>query len=239
MPTGNGPASYTNANRAKVLLVDDDSRFLVSLRRGLTLRDFDVETVEETGKALRFLDAAWPDVVLLDVTMPGMDGISFCGLVRERYAVPILMLTARDAIEDKVSGLQAGADDYVIKPFDLEELVARIHALLRRSGVLPQVRRLLRYHDLELDPVKWVASRNDEKLTLTTTEFKLLACFMQEPERVFPRSELLDKVWGDGSGFESNVVDVHVANLRRKLEEVTPERIIRTVTRAGYKLQAS
>lgn len=223
--------------KARILLVDDDARFLVSLRRGLMLRDFEVESVDATGGALPYLESAWPDAVLLDVTMPGMDGISFCNLVRSRYSVPILMLTARDALEDRVSGLEAGADDYVIKPFDLEELVARIHALLRRTGARPPVQRVLRYHDLSVDSVRWVATRAGIPLTLTTTEFKLLACFVQEPERVFSRSELLDAVWGEGGGFESNVIDVHVANLRRKLEEIDPSRIIHTVIRAGYKLQ--
>lgn len=238
MSLGQSVQPFTVSNRSKVLLVDDDARFLVSLRRGLSLRDFEVETVEETGQALPFLESAWPDVVLLDVTMPGMDGISFCRLVRDRYSIPILMLTARDATEDKVSGLEAGADDYVAKPFDLEELVARIHALLRRSGVLPNPRRILRYQDLVLDPVKWVATRSDQKLSLTTTEFRLLTCFMEQPESVVTRSQLLDKVWGETAGYSSNVVDVHVANLRRKLEEVDPQRIIRTVNRAGYMLQA-
>jgi two-component system response regulator MprA len=223
----------------RVLLIDDDRNLLTSLSRGLSLKGFDVNGCESAGDAVPLLEARWPDVVLLDVSMPGMDGVTFCRLIRARSPVPILMLTARDAIADRVRGLESGADDYLTKPFDLAELVARIHALLRRARADQRHPVLLTFEDLELDRNSWEASRNGRPLDLTATEFQILAALMASPGMVLSRETLLQQVWGDSDAASSNVVDAHVANLRRKVEADGSQRIIQTVRRAGYKLQAA
>ena len=228
------PASPSVARQHRVLLIDDDSRLLVSLRRGLTLRGFQVETCDATGSALPHLDAGWPQLVVLDVAMPGMDGITFCRLIRDRYPVPILMLTARDAIEDRVAGLNAGADDYLIKPFALDELVARIQALLRRPAVLPA--SVLSFAGVVLDRDTWKAARDGEELSLTSTEFLLLEALLTRPGAVCSREQLLERAWGSVEASTSNVVDTHVANLRRKLEAGGRPRLVHTVRRAGYQI---
>jgi two-component system response regulator MprA len=219
----------------RILVVDDDTRLLVSLRRGLALRGFEPECSETFVEAMKHLESGWPHVVVLDVGMPGMDGVTFCRLIRSRFSVPILMLTAKDAIEDRVAGLEAGADDYLVKPFNLDELVARLRALIRRSQPAPV--RLLSYADIEIDVASWEAARNGTALDLTSMEFRLLEALMSPPETVCTREELLTRVWGDPSMGSSNVVDVHVTNLRRKLEARGHPRLIQTVRGAGYKLQ--
>jgi two-component system response regulator MprA len=221
---------------SRVLVVDDDTRLLVSLSRGLSLRGFEAASSETFVEALSRLEAGWPHVVVLDVGMPGIDGITFCKLIRNRFSVPILMLTARDAVEDRVAGLEAGADDYLVKPFNLDELVARLRALVRRSK--PLAARVLAYADITVDTASWQAARSGEALDLTAMEFKLLEAMMSPPETVCTREDLLTRVWGDPSMASSNVVDVHVTNLRRKLEAGGRPRVIQTVRRAGYKLQA-
>lgn len=223
--------------QTRVLVIDDDARLLVSLRRGLALRGFQPETVETLPEALNQLDAGWPEIVILDVAMPGMDGISFCRLVRNRFSIPILMLTARDAVEDRVSGLEAGADDYLVKPFALEELVARLHALLRR-GPLDTENLVLSYDDVTLDKASWTATRSGDPLSLTEIEFLLLQALLSRPGEVRTREDLLAAVWGDEGAASSNVVDVHIANLRGKLEVGSRSRIIQTVRGVGYKLLA-
>ena len=229
------PSSALPTER-RVLLIDDDSQLLVSLRRGLALRGFRVETCDAAGSALPHLEAAWPEVVVLDVTMPGMDGITFCRLIRDRYPVPILMLTARDAIEDRVAGLNAGADDYLVKPFALDELVARINALLRRPHVSAASQAVLTYAGVVLDRDSWRAARDGEDLSLTSTEFLLLEALLTRPGAVCSREHLLQKAWGSTDAGTSNVVDTHVANLRRKLEAGGRTRLVHTVRRAGYQL---
>ena len=229
------PSSALPTDR-RVLLIDDDSQLLVSLRRGLSLRGFRVETCDATGTALPHLEAAWPEVVVLDVTMPGMDGITFCRLIRDRYPVPILMLTARDAIEDRVAGLNAGADDYLVKPFALDELVARINALLRRPKMFPASQAVLCFAGVVLDREAWKAARDGEDLSLTSTEFLLLEALLARPGAVCSRELLLERAWGSVEAGTSNVVDTHVANLRRKLEAGGRPRLVHTVRRAGYQL---
>lgn len=221
----------------RVLLVDDDRDLLISLSRGLSLRGFEVNASETPGAAMPLLEASWPQIVLLDVAMPGMDGVTFCRVIRTTSSVPILMLTARDAIEDRVRGLESGADDYLVKPFDLAELVARIHALLRRARDERPELPALAFEDIRLDRATWEASRGGQPLELTATEFQILASLMASPGVVLSRETLLHQVWGDTDAASSNVVDAHVANLRRKLE-AAGARVIQTVRRAGYKLQA-
>jgi two-component system response regulator MprA len=221
-----------------VLLVDDDERLLAALRRGLALRSFHVDAARNADEAQAHFRAAWPDVVVLDIMMPGMDGLSLCRLMRETTPVPILMLTARDGVPDRVAGLEAGADDYLVKPFDLDELVARLRALLRRTADGSRKERLS-FGDLVLDRRQWTAERGDEPLSLTATEFRLLELFMRFPGRVFSREEILAALWGEEwLGGESNVVDVHIANLREKLETGGHARVIKTVRGVGYTLES-
>jgi DNA-binding response OmpR family regulator len=167
-----------------------------------------------------------------------MDGITFCRLVRNRSNVPILMLTARDAVEDRVQGLESGADDYLVKPFDLSELVARIHSLLRRASGEAVVPTVLSYAGLRLNRKAWEAEQDGRPLDLTSMEFLILAALMTTPGVVLSRETILQQVWGAADAASSNVVDVHVANLRRKVEANGRKRMIQTVRGAGYKLQA-
>ena len=232
--TDSDPAS----GQPQVLLVDDDERLLAALRRGLSLRSFHVDSARNADEALAHLKTGWPDVVVLDIMMPGMDGLSLCRLMRQTTPVPILMLTARDGVPDRVAGLEAGADDYLVKPFDLEELVARLRALLRRTADGSR-KELLSFGDLTLDRRQWTAQRGDEALSLTATEFRLLELLMRFPGRVFSREDILTALWGpEWLGVESNVVDVHVANLREKLEAGGRSRIIKTVRGVGYTLES-
>jgi len=234
----NQPAkSDSPSARTRVLLVDDDYRLLTTLSRGLSLRGFEVDTAESAGKALPLLEASVADILILDVAMPGIDGISFCRLIRDRFSLPILMLTARDDVVDRVAGLEAGADDYLVKPFALDELVARIQALVRRFDV-PR-RRTLAFQDVLLDRLRWVAFRGDEALPLTPTEFRLLEQLLTQPGHVVSREAVLAILWGDEAQPDTNAIDVHVKNLRRKLEAGGRPRLVQTVRGIGYKLQAS
>jgi two-component system, OmpR family, response regulator MprA len=221
----------------KILLVDDDYRFLVSTRRAPLLEGVDVETAENAGGALAFLETNWPDVLVLDVAMPGMDGVSFCRLARERYSVPILMLTARDAVADRVAGLDAGADDYLTKPFAFDELMARLRALNRRSGT-GQASSPVAYAGIHVDPSAWLATRDGDPLQLTTIEFQLLEAFLRHPEQVLRREVLYETVWS-GPDFDDRVLTVHIGNLRRKLEAHGGTRVIHNVRNVGYVLKTA
>jgi two-component system response regulator MprA len=226
-----------DSGQPRVLVVDDDRRLLAALRRGLSLRGFNVGLARDSGEAFGYLRGRWPDIIVLDIMMPGMDGLSLCRLVRETDVVPILMLTARDSVADRVAGLEAGADDYLVKPFAFDELVARLQALLRRSRPTAVPTERLSYADLMLDRKTWTATRASEQLTLTATEFRLLEQFMRFPEQVRTREELLRGLWGEDSPIESNVIDVHVANLRQKLEAGGRPRLIQTIRAVGYMLK--
>ena len=218
--------------------MDDDERLLLALSRGLRLRGFQVALAADATQALPYLDGGWPQVVVLDVMLPGTDGLTLCQQVRASSDVPILMLTARDSVPDRVAGLEAGADDYLVKPFSLDELVARLRALLRRTGQRPVTRQRLAYADLELDLRSWRACRAGQPLPLTATEFRLLELFLRHPEEVLTRDRILAAVWGDEPEVESNVVDVHVANLRQKMEAGGRPRLVQTVRGVGYVLRA-
>lgn len=221
-----------------VLLVDDDERLLRSLRRGLSLRGFEVALAYNADEALERFETRLPDIIVLDIMMPGIDGIGLCRLIRERSDVPILMLTARDSVPDRVTGLQAGADDYLIKPFAFDELVARIQALLRRTQPRPTQSGRLFYANLALDLKSWTASCSGKPLVLTAKEFRLLEHFMRNPEQVLTREDILTAVWGkEWADTESNVVEVHVAHLRQKLEATGCPRYIHTIRSVGYMLK--
>jgi two-component system response regulator MprA len=227
----------TRSRRPHVLVVDDDRELLAALERGLSLSGFDVGVARDSGEALVYMRGRRPDVIVLDIMMPGMDGLSLCRLVRETEAIPIIMLTALDSVRDRIAGIEAGADDYLVKPFVFDELVVRIRALLRRSWPTPPSKERLSYADLTLNRATWTAMRGEETLSLTATEFRLLGQFMEAPEQVRTREELLLGLWGEDPSVEAHVVDVHVANLRQKLEAAGGPPLIRTIRGVGYILK--
>jgi two-component system response regulator MprA len=221
----------------KILVVDDERAVRDSLRRALELQGYDVDLASDGAEALERLAAnGQPDAVVLDILMPGIDGLEVCRQIRRRgYSIPVLMLTARDAVGDRVEGLDAGADDYVVKPFALEELLARIRALLRRGS--PSTDGVLRFADLELDTGTREVRRGGDKIELTRTEFNLLELFMVNPRQVLTRSIIFERVWGYDFGFASNSLDVYIGYLRRKTEADGKTRLIHTVRGVGYALR--
>ncbi len=223
----------------KVLVVDDEPAVRDSLRRALQLEGYEVELAGDGLEALERLTAEnGVDAVLLDVSMPRLDGLETCRrLRRDGNALPVLMLTARDAVSDRVAGLDAGADDYVVKPFALEELLARLRALLRR--VSPAEADVLRFVDLTLDPGTRQVERGGDPIELTRTEFALLELFLLNPRQVLTRSVIFERVWGYDFGFGSNSLDVYIGYLRRKTEQGGKPRLIQTIRGVGYALRES
>ena len=221
---------------AQILIVDDDERLTTMLRRTLSHEGWSVTVANSGTEALPALAAAEAELAILDVSMPGMDGFEVLRRLRAAGStIPVLMLTARDAVEDRVTGLELGADDYLIKPFAPEELVARVRALMRR---LVPSREILTYADLRLDTAGRLVSRQDRPISLSTTEYALLEYFMRHPEQVLLRNQIMQQVWGYDFGGDSNVLEVYVGYLRRKLEEGGAPRLIQTVRGAGYVLRA-
>jgi two-component system response regulator MprA len=222
----------------KILVVDDERAVRESLRRALSLEGYEVDLAADGQEALDRLDghAAAPDAVVLDVLMPRLNGLEVCRRLRAAgNRIPVLMLTARDEVEDRVEGLDAGADDYVVKPFALEELLARVRALLRRSGA--DTEETVRFADLELDPVAHEVRRGGEPIELTRTEFSLLELFLRNPRQVLTRSMIFERVWGYDFGYASNSLDVYVGYLRRKTESGGKPRLIQTIRGIGYALR--
>jgi two-component system response regulator MprA len=216
----------------RILVVDDDRKLRDMLRRALEGAGFEVDAAEDGGRALAALSARAPDLVVLDVLMPGVDGLGVARRLRDRGdATPVLMLTARDAVPDRVAGLDAGADDYLVKPFSIDELLARIRALLRRSHGETE---LLRLGDLEMDSRTREVRRGGRAVELTAKEFELLEFFLRSPRVVHERWRILDEVWGLDTGVASNVLEVYVGYLRRKLGQPN---LIRTVRGVGYALR--
>jgi two-component system, OmpR family, response regulator MprA len=221
----------------KLLVVDDDPALSRTLRRALAIEGYDVETAEDGGDALQRLSAGHFDAVVLDVAMPRLDGLAVCRRMRERRdRTPVLMLTARDAIGDRVAGLDAGADDYLVKPFALDELNARVRALLRRAAPENGEGERLSYLDLELDLASARARRGNRTLELTRTEQRLLELLLRNPEQVLPRDMIYERVWGHDISATSNSLDVYVGYLRRKTEEGGEPRLIHTVRGVGFRL---
>ena len=219
----------------RILAVDDDPEILNLLSRGLKFEGYEVETAETGEKAIaRFRESA-PDLVLLDVMMPGIDGIEVAREMRKLRDTPVLMLTAKDAVNDKVAGLHAGADDYIVKPFVFDELLARIRAHLRRK--LPGEAQLLQFSDLTLNTATHEVRRNGQLIELTSKEFELLMLFLQHPRQVLNREFIYDKVWGYDFGGESNIIEVYVRYLRSKLETNSRTKLIHTVRGVGYVLR--
>ena len=219
-----------------LLVVDDEPAVRQALRRALELEGYNVELAEDGADALARIAAKEPDAVVLDILMPVVDGLTVARRLREQEnAVPILMLTARDSVGDRVAGLDAGADDYLVKPFALEELLARVRALLRRTD--PAARGVLRFADLELDPATHEVRRGERLMELTRTEFHLLELFLRNPRQVLTRSLIFERVWGYDFGPTSNSLDVYVGYLRRKTEAGGEPRLIQTVRGIGYALR--
>jgi two-component system, OmpR family, response regulator MprA len=221
-----------------ILVVDDDRAVRESLKRALELEGYEVEVAEDGSEAIAKLNGSkgQPDAVVLDVLMPGIDGLEVCRHVRRTGStVPVLMLTARDAVGDRVSGLDAGADDYLVKPFALEELLARLRALLRRTTPGPD--EMLSFADVELSPSRREVTRGGEPIELTRTEFNLLELFLRNPRQVLTRSVIFERVWGYDFGFASNSLDVYIGYLRRKTEAGERPRLIQTVRGVGYALR--
>jgi two-component system response regulator MprA len=221
----------------KVLVVDDERAVRDSLRRALELEGYEVELAADGAEALYRLESnGQPDAVILDVLMPGFDGLEVSRRLRGKgNSVPILMLTARTEVESRVAGLDAGADDYLAKPFALEELLARLRALLRRMA--PGNEEVLRFADLELNPGTREVRRGGAPIDLTRTEFNLLELFLRNPRQVLTRSVIFERVWGYDFGFASNSLDVYIGYLRRKTELDGMPRLIQTVRGVGYALR--
>jgi two-component system response regulator MprA len=221
----------------KILVVDDERAVRESLRRALELEGYRVELAEDGEHALaRLGDASAADAMILDVLMPGIDGLEVCRRLRlEGNDVPILMLTARAEVDSRVAGLDAGADDYLAKPFALAELLARVRALLRRAGAGDS--DVLRFSDLELDSGTREVKRGGASIDLTRTEFALLELFLRNPRQVLTRSVIFERVWGYDFGPTSNSLDVYIGYLRRKTEEGGAPRLIHTVRGVGYALR--
>lgn len=222
---------------ATVLIVDDDPRLLKMLHRTLAYEGLDVVTAMDGQEGLDQVHAHHPDVIVLDWLMPEMDGIEVVRQLRaEDDRTPVLMLTARDAVENRVQGLESGADDYLVKPFAPEELVARVHALLRRSETAGD-NRPLTYADLFLDPLTREARRGEDEFQLTPTEFDLLHFLLRYPRQVLHRSQILANVWGYDFFGDDNVLEVYIGYLRRKTEIGGRPRLIHTVRGVGYVLR--
>ena len=224
----------------RIMVVDDERAVRESLRRALVLEGYEIDLAEGGREALDLLGSGTqPDALILDVLMPGIDGLEVCKrLRRDGNQLPILMLTARAEVENRVAGLDAGADDYVTKPFALEELLARVRALLRRATPGSD-RRPLRFGDLVLDPLSHEVTRDDRRIDLTRTEFSLLELFLLNPRQVLTRSIIFERVWGYDFGFSSNSLDVYIGYLRRKTEAGGKPRLIQTVRGVGYALRES
>lgn len=217
--------------RSTILIVDDDEKIVSMLRRGLAFEGYEVQTASNGAEGLSKLMDKEPDIVVLDVMMPQIDGFEVCRRLREAGSkVPVLMLTAKDEVQSRVTGLDTGADDYLVKPFALEELLARVRALLRRksdSAGTPDNR--LMYEDIILDNDSREVVRDGQRLELTAKEFELLNLFMQNPRRVLSRDLIMDKIWGYDYSGESNVLEVYIAMLRQKTEEYGGKRLIQTI----------
>jgi two-component system response regulator MprA len=222
----------------RVLVVDDEPAVREVLARILEVEGFEVALAGDGRAAVRAQASTPADAVLLDVLMPGLDGLEVCRRLRDTGdRTPVLMLTARDGVGDRVAGLEAGADDYLSKPFALEELLARLRALLRRAG-WEQDRQTLRFGDLELDPVGHEVHRGGRRIELTRTEFLLLELFLLHPRQVLTREQIFDGVWGYDFGPASNSLEVYVGYLRRKTEAAGEPRLLHTVRGFGYVLRA-
>jgi two-component system response regulator MprA len=217
----------------RILIIEDDQAIVRVLKRSLTYEGYHVEAEYEGEKGIERFHSFRPDLVVLDWMLPGMDGIEVCDRIRSQEdSTPIIMLTAKDTTHDRVQGLDSGVDDYMVKPFEIEELNARIRALLRRTK--PERAVVLSFNDLELDTSTRLAHRSGRTISLTAKEYDLLELFLRHPRQVLTRDVIFDRVWGYDFGGESNVLDVYIRYLRQKIEEKGETRLLHTVRGVGY-----
>ncbi|MBN2048026.1 MAG: response regulator transcription factor [Anaerolineaceae bacterium] len=222
--------------KERILIIEDDKAIIRVLERSLIYEGYEVDYATNGERGLELAQNKQPSLVILDLMLPSMDGIEVCEKLREENSsIPILMLTARGALDDRVRGLDAGADDYMVKPFELEELLARIRSLLRRSKAEHAV--VLKFADLKLDTTTRQAERGERAIPLTTKEYELLELFMRHPRQILSRETIFDRVWGYDFGGESNVLDVYIRYLRQKLESGDEARLIHTIRGTGYVLR--
>jgi DNA-binding response OmpR family regulator len=220
----------------RILVVEDERKIATYLKRGLEEQGYAVDLAFTGRDGLDWALAAPYDLIVLDIMLPEMNGVAVCqALRRDGSRVPILMLTARDTVDDRVTGLDAGADDYLVKPFALKELLARVRALTRRGTDAPKSPVLL-VGDLQLDTLTHYVKRGDKPIKLTAKEYAVLECLMREPERVLTRTMIAEHVWSYDVYNQSNVVDVYIRNLRRKIDDDADLKLIRTVRGAGYRI---
>ena len=224
----------------RLLVVEDDTGLRDVLRRALSLAGYEVRLSGDGAEALAEVARSVPDAVVLDVGLPDIDGLEVCRMLRrEGNRVPVLMLTARDAVSDRIDGLDAGADDYLVKPFDIDELKARLRALLRRARGDSELDGALSFGGLRLDPARHGVEVGEQFVELTRTEYQLLELMMLNPRRVLPHSVIYDRVWGYDFGPSSNALRVYIGYLRRKLEDAGATPVIHTVRGVGYALRES
>ena len=220
----------------QILIIEDDPSIGKLLRRALLLEGYEARLVRDGLEGLTAFQQQTPDLVILDLMLPGLDGIEVCKRIRQEHDTPILMLTARDTVEDRVMGLDSGADDYIIKPFDIDELLARVRAHLRRTEHA-QPKQILEFADLVMDTAARTAHRGDREVELTAREFDLLALFMRHPNQVISRDQIYAEIWDYDFGGESNIIEVYIRYLRTKLEAGGEPRLIYTKRGAGYILR--
>ncbi len=227
------------ADQARILVVDDEPAVQSALFRALTLEQYDVAKASDGQEALELLGATPYEAIILDIAMPRVDGLEVCRRLRAGGdSTPVLMLTARGEVDDRVAGLDAGADDYLVKPFALRELLARVRALLRRAGEEDGKEQSLSFADVRLDLSAHEAWRGERVMVLTRTEFLLLELFLRHPRQVLTRSTIFESVWGYDFGSSSNSLGVYMGYLRRKTEEGGEQRLLHTVRGVGYVLRA-
>ncbi len=229
-----------SASPSYIAIVDDDSAIRSALGRALRMENYEVELFEDGLSALRSVQLRAPDAIVLDLQLPDIDGLEVCRRIRRAGdPTPILMLTARDAVNDRVEGLDVGADDYLVKPFDLAELLARLRALLRRHSYAEGDEAVLRFEDLTMNPSTREVKRAERSIALTKIEFDLLELFLRHPRQVLTRDQILDLVWGYTFDSGTNSLAVYIGYLRRKLEESGEARLIQTVRGVGYALRTT
>ena len=222
----------------RVLVVEDERKISTYLKRGLEEQGYAVDTAFTGREALDWAEAAPYDIIILDILLPEMDGVTVCRELRKRDdRTPILMLTARDGVDDRVNGLDAGADDYLVKPFALKELLARLRAMSRRNADTPK-NPVLQISDLTLDTLTRRVKRGVKPIELTSKEYAVLECLLREPDRVLSRTQIAEHVWNYDVFNQSNVVDVYIRNLRRKIDDGFDIKLIHTIRGAGYRLSA-
>jgi len=218
--------------KERILIIEDDKAIVRVLERSLIYEGYEVDTAFNGERGLELAQEKTPDLIVLDLMLPGMDGLEVTEKIRKDSNLPILMLTARGGLDDRVQGLDSGADDYMVKPFELEELLARIRSLLRRSQSERSI--VLKFEDLKLDTTTRTAERSERMIPLTTKEYELLELFMRHPRQILSREMIFDRVWGYDFGGESNVLDVYIRYLRQKLEGEDESRLIHTIRGTGY-----